>query len=283
MKIFKKTGIILTAIIIMIALSTNGFADDLAKQAATNKNDKSGTNPINFQRDLRIYNEYSWLNTEGDGSQNLTTLEFRTPFAGGKWQWRVRARYNWIEADLNDDGNDDVDESGLGDTDMRFLTVPYLKGMNAFAAALEVFFDTASEDELGTGTTSLGPQVFYARFFRGGFLAWKSGGLFAPGLQYKFSIDEDSDRDDVDQIVIDLNFLVQDKSKQSWFFADPQIVFDNENDTEFAILDFEFGWMMTKWFLNLKGHSFYIRPSVGVGADRPADGSIEIGYKIVGW
>lgn len=283
MKIFKNAGLILTAIIIMIALSTNGFADDTTEQQATDKNDKTGTNPINFQRDLRIYNEYSWLNTEGDGSQNLTTLEFRTPFAGGKWQWRVRARYNWIEADLNDDGNDDIDESGLGDTDMRFLTVPYLKGLNAFAVAMEVFFDTASEDALGTGTTSLGPQVFFVRFFQGGFLAWKGGGLFAPGLQYKFSIDEDSDRDDVDQILIDLNFLAMGTSKKHWFFTDPQIVFDNENDTEFALLDFEFGWMMTNWFPNLKGHSFYIRPSVGVGADRPADGSVEIGYKIVGW
>ena len=98
MKIFKNAGLILIAIIIMIAFSTNGFADDVAKQQATDKKDKTGTNPVNFQRDLRIFNEYSWFNTEGDGSQNLTTLEFRTPFAGGKWQWRVGAHYNWIEA-----------------------------------------------------------------------------------------------------------------------------------------------------------------------------------------
>jgi hypothetical protein len=52
--------------------------------------DKTGTNPVNFMREIRLYNEYSRLNTEGDGSQNLTTMEFRTPFAGGKWQWRFR-------------------------------------------------------------------------------------------------------------------------------------------------------------------------------------------------
>lgn len=72
------------------------------------------------------------------------------------------------------------------------------------------------------------------------------------------------------------------QDKQSWFFTDPQIVFDNETDKEFAIV--EFGWMMSKW-KNLPGHrhSFYIRPSVGVGADRPTDYSVELGYKIVGW
>ena len=64
--------------------------EGLAKEAVTDKNDKSGTNPINFQRDLRIYNEYLWLNTAGDGNQNVTTLEFRTPFADGKWQFRTR-------------------------------------------------------------------------------------------------------------------------------------------------------------------------------------------------
>jgi hypothetical protein len=278
MNILNKTQCILILLVVLLVFSTNGMA-----QEQTDKSDKTGTNPVNFQRDIRLYNEFSWLNTKGDGNQNLTTLEFRTPFAGGKWQWRVRARYNSIEADLNDDGNDDIDEFGLGDTDMRFLTVPYVKGLNAFAVAMEVSFDTASEDALGTGTTSLGPQMFYVRFFQGGFLAWKGGGLFAPGLQYKFSIDEDSDRDDVDQILIDLNFLAMGTSKQFWFFTDPQIVIDNENDNEFMILDLEFGWMMTIWFPNLKGHSFYIRPSVGVGAYRPTDGSVELGYKIVGW
>lgn len=279
----NKSKCFLLSLVALVAFSANSFADDLAQEEATDKNDKTGTNPVNFQRDIRLYNEYSWLNTAGDGSQNVTTLEFRSPFADGKWQFRMRARYNSIEADLNDDGIDDIDESGVGDTDIRFLTVPYLKGANAFAAALEVFFDTASEDALGSGATSLGPQMFYVRFFQGGFGPFQGGGLFAPGLQYKFSVDEDTGRSEVDQILIDLNYLAMAKDKQSWFFTDPQIVIDNENDQEFALVDLEFGWMMTNWFEDLKGHSFYIRPSIGVGNDRPSDGSIEIGYKIVGW
>ena len=285
MKSYITFIIVLIAFVVSVVLHSAGFAqeDDAAAEEATDKSDKTGTNPINFQRDIRVHNQYSWLNTAGDGNQNLTTLEFRTPFADGKWQWRVRARHNWIEADLNDDGSDDIDESGIGDIDMRVLTVPYLEGANAFAAAMEVFFDTASDDALGSGTTSLGPQVFYVRFFRGGVGPYKGGGLFAPGFQYKFSIDEDDGRSETDQFLIDLNLLVMAEDKQSWFFTDPQIVIDNENDTEFAIIDIEFGWMMTKWFENLKGHSFYIRPSVGVGGDRPTDGSIEVGYKIVGW
>jgi hypothetical protein len=188
-----------------------------------------------------------------------------------------------MAADSNNDGKDDIDDSGLGDINFRLLTVPYFKGANAIAIALEVFLNTASEDNLGAGTTSLAPVIFYGRFFRGGFGPWKKGGLFAPGLQYKFSVDEDDGRADTEQAIIDINFLLQAKDGQSWLFAEPQIVFDLENNTEFAIIDIEFGWMMTKWFENMAGQSFYLRPTFTVGTDRFTDYGIEVGYKFIGW
>jgi len=267
------TRIVLSLLFTM--LSVNTFSSEQVKSPL--KTDKSGTNPINFQREARIYNEYSWLNTQGDGNQSFTTMEFRTPFAGGKWQFKLKAHYNSIEADLNNDGHDDINDSGIGDFDLRFLTVPFLDMENkqAFAVALEVFVDTASEDSLGTGTTSLGPQMFYVKFFK--------NGLFSPALQYKFSIDEDKGRDKIDQVLIDLYFMRMAEDKQSWFLADPQIVIDNETNKEFSIVDFEFGWMMSKWWPEMKGHSFHIRPGVGIGTDRPMDGSIEVGYRIIGW
>jgi len=241
------------------------------------ESDRTGTNPVNFQKDIRLYNEYSWLNSAGDGSQNMTTLELRSPFAGGKWQWRMRARYNMIKADLNGDGIYDLDKSGMGDLDMRFLTIPVLDIPNkqAWAVGLELFFNTASEDALGSGTTSLGPQIVYVKFLE--------HGLFAPAIQYKFSIHEDSGRSETDQVLIDLNYLQMAEDKQSWFFTNPKTVIDNEHNLEYALVDFEFGWMMTNWYPEMKGHSFYIRPSFGIGHDRPKDGSLELGYKIIGW
>jgi hypothetical protein len=276
MKILSKLSLVLMTTVTLTLASTNILAqsDNLKEKL---EKDKTGTNPVNFSRDFRIYNEFTELNTEGDGTQNVTTAEIRLPFAKGKWQWRLRARFTSIEADLNGDGIDDIDESGLGDWDMRFLTVLNFdkQTLQAWATGLEVFLNTADEDALGAGSTSLGPQIFWVQFFK--------GGLFAPGLQYKFSIDEDDGRDEVDQILIDLNYLKMADDKQSWFFTDPQLVFDNENDVEFAIVDLEWGWMMTNWNPDKKGQSFYVRPSIGVGADRPTKGSIEIGYKWVGW
>ena len=257
-------------------LATMAFPSVVFSQEVGEQEDQTGTNPTNFQREFRVYNEYSWLDTAGDGSQNLTTFDYRMPIVDGKWQWRVRGRYNSLSADTNNDGIDNIDGSGFGDLDMRFLTIPILDmaKRRAVAYGVEVFLDTASESALGTGTTALGPQAFFVKFLE--------SGLFAPGIQYKFSIDEDTGRSDVDQLLIDLNFLKMAGDQQSWFFTDPQLVFDRETKKEFSVVDFEFGWMMSKW-TDLRGHSFYVRPSVGIGADRPTDYSIEIGYKIVGF
>ena len=277
MKIINSRTIPL--LLVMGLFTSQTFAQELTTddQAESQSSDRTGTNPVDFQREVRGYNEYTWLNTAGDGSQNLTTAEFRTPILDGKWQFRAKGRFNSLSADVTGNGTDDVDDSGFGDIDLRFLTVFSLnkEAGTAWAGGVEVFLNTASEDVLGSGATSLGPQIFYVKFLK--------NGLFAPGLQYKFSIDEDRGRSKIDQIFIDLNYMRMADDKQSWFFTDPQFVIDNESNVEFAIVDFEWGWMMSKWNKNLQGHSFYVRPSIGLGTDRPTDGSIELGYKIVGW
>jgi hypothetical protein len=263
----------LICFIVFASLDARGAEEPKAAMKA----DKTGTNPVNFTYDFRLYNEFVWLNTDGDGEQNVTTVEFRAPFADGKWQFRVKARAVTIEADVNDDGVDDLDESGFGDVGIRLLTVPYLDMSKklAFAVGFETFLNTASEDELGSGTTSLGPQAFLV-FFK----PFGINGLFAPGYQHKFSVDEDDGRSEIHQGLIDLNFLWLAQNKQYWFFCDPQIVLDYEENKEYLIIDLSVGAMLDR-YLGTKGHSAYLRPSIGVGTDRPTDGSIEVGYKII--
>jgi hypothetical protein len=268
---------VLVAVVVGLGASPLGVMAQEDAQAAM-KGDKTGTNPINFTYDARIYNEYQWLNTAGDGHQNLTTFEFRAPLLDGKLQFRVKARHVDIAADVNDDGTDELDDSGLGDTDIRFLTVPYMNMEKKFAiaAGLEAFLDTAAEDALGSGATSLGPQIF-AVFFApfGGLID-----LMAPAYQHKFSVDEDDGRSEVHQGFFDVFFLKMSKSKTFWTLVNPTAVVDYENDTEFLLVDVEVGGMLDK-VLGTKGHSAYLRPGVQIGSDRPADGSIEAGYKII--
>jgi hypothetical protein len=245
-------------------------AEDVKEQFAK---DKTGTNPVNFTFDARLYNEYRWLNTAGDGGQNLTTFEFRAPFASGKWQFRGKVRAVDLKADFNDDGTDDVDEFGFGDTDLRLMTVPYMNLEKKMAVALgvEFFLNTASEDELGAGATSVAPLIFLGFFNPIG-----PGSVLFPGYQHTFSIDESDGRSKVHSGLIDM-FLVQTfKENKYWGYVDPQIILDYENDIEFMLLEIQGGMMVGP-----AGHSAYIMPSFGVGTDRPYDFSLEVGYKIV--
>ena len=254
--------------ILVLALSfgmapSQAVAQEDAQLAS--KKDKTGTNPINFTFDARLYNEYRWLNTAGDGDQNITTFEFRMPLAGGKWQFRSKIRYESIDIDMAG-----VDEAGMGDTDIRFLTIPYLKKF-AVATGVEFFLDTASEDALGKGATIVGPMIFLGFFNPIG-----KGSILVPGYQHKISIDEDSGRSKVNEGLIDMFLVKTFKSNQYWGFIDPQILLDYENNKEFMLLELQAGMMIGD-----KGHSAYIMPSFGVGDDRPYDTSVEVAYKII--
>lgn len=302
MKIFKGITFILLAL--LLTLSTNGLAQDeqqtqdeekaveqleeqaealqplesveVNKEAAATdikaqmEKDSTGTNPLNFTNDARLYNEHMWLNTLGDGYQNITTFEFRTPFANGKWQFRGKVRGSILKADFNNDGIDDVDDSGFGDTDIRFMTIPYLKKFG-FAWGVEFFLDTASDPSLGTGANSIGPFIGLAKFNPFG-----PGSLFVPLYQHKFSVDEDKGRDKVHQGILDLFMVKTFNQNKYWGYIDPQIVLDYENKKEFMLIEIQAGMMAGP-----KGGSAWIMPSIGVGNDRPYDFSLEVGYKLV--
>ncbi|MCK5485880.1 MAG: hypothetical protein KAI86_06685, partial [Desulfobacterales bacterium] len=231
----------------------------------------------NFTFDARLYNEYQWLNTAGDGGQNITTFEFRAPFADGKWQFRSKLRAVDLKADFNDDGTDDVDDFGFGDIDVRFMTIPYINMQKKLAVALgvEFFLNTASEDSLGAGAWTVAPLVFLPIFNPLG-----PGSIFVPGYQHKISFYEDSGRDQVHLGLIDFFLVKTFAQNQYWAYIDPQIVLDYENSREFMLVELQGGMMLDK-FVGSKGHSIWILPSFGVGSDRPYDFSFEVGYKYI--
>ena len=155
------------------------------------------------------------------------------------------------------------------------LTVPYLDVPNKFAIAtgVEIFFPTGSDDVLSTNAISIGPQVFFAFFAPFGGLV----DLIAPGYQHEFSVWEESGAGNIHQGNLDLFILKTFNNRQQWILLNPQGVIDYENDLAFGLFDAEFGTMLNY----MPGHSAYVRPSAGLGSDRPYDVSIEVGYKII--
>lgn len=199
------------------------------------------------------------------------------PILDGNLQVRTRIRMTHLEADLNDDGRDDLDSFGLGEIDIRFLGVPYInmKKRVAVAVGFETFLPTGNST-VGSERLTLGPQIFGVWFAPFGI----KGTLVAPAYQHKYSIYEQDSVDFLHQGLIDVFLLWTSPKKQFWVLADPQILIDYRSDTEFSLLDIEMGTMLDR-VIGLKGHSVYVRPSAGLGADRPYDASVEVGYKIV--
>ena len=228
--------------------------------------DNTGTNPINFTYDWRSHREMLDLGS-GDNSLTIQTIQQRFPV--GKTQLQIRVRHSSLSLDPDGNGTS-TETSGIGDWDARLLYVPKVSASGAIAVGMEAGIPAASNDFLGNGKWTLGPQVFLVKFRPG-----LGATLIAPAYQYVFSVAGDDARADVSRSQFDIFGLWLDTNKRWWFMANPQAVIDHENDLGFALFEVEYGRMM------FAGLSAYSRPSLGIGTDRPYDWSVELGLKII--
>jgi hypothetical protein len=252
--------------------------------------DNSGTNPVNFTYDFRLYTELAQLPNDG-GSLVTNTAEFRLPLGrdianlqgggpgslfydmGERLQLRTRIPYQNLSVDNPAEapfGSSEV--SGIGDINFRLLGIAYASQKVIVAPGLEAWFDTASNDALGAGQTLLGPVAF-AVF--PGILGGRS--LFAPGYQYVFDVGGGGGLSDVSLSLIDLYFVWMLAEGKNWLIVDPQISLDHENSEESMTVEVEWGYMIVPQ----SGISTYLRPGFGVGVDRPYSWNVEIGLKFV--
>jgi hypothetical protein len=267
---------------LILISSAQGFAQD--------KKDNTGTNPANFSYDFRLITEMADFKDNG-GSLLKHTAEISMPLGrdianlrgdeegsffydmGKMFALRFRAPYQNLSIDNPSNAPFGTSEvSGIGDFSARLIGIAYASKRLVIAPGLEAFFDTASNDALGSGKNALGPVVF-AVF--PGILGGKS--LFAPGYQYVFDIGGDDNRSDISRSQIDLYFVWLLAKGRNWLIANPQIILDHENSVELGTVEAEWGFMIAP----KQGISAYLRPGVGVGADRTYDWNLEFALKFV--
>jgi hypothetical protein len=271
-----------TISLVLAGLVVTGMA--LPAQA---QEDNTGTNPVNFTYDFRLYTEMASLPID-DSSLITNTFEIRWPFGrdvanlkgvgagspyhdmGRRFGMRFRARYSNLSVTVPGSGPSSL--SGIGDMDARLLYLPYIGKKTILALGLEGFFDTATNDALGSGKISLGPTVIGV--FPG--LVGR-GSLFAPAYQYVFDVGGSSDRADISRSQLDLYFVWALAGGKNWLIVDPQVIFDHENDTIPALTEVEWGFMIAPKV----GASGWLRPGVGIGSDRLYDWNLEVGAKFV--
>lgn len=186
--------------------------------SARAQEDNSGTNPANFTYEFRWPFGQDVSNVVGKGpTGTLYGL-------GTKFGMRVRAKYSNLSLTVPGQGTAGV--SGIGDFDARLLYLPYVSAKLFIAVGLEAFFNTATNDALGSGKTSLRPIVFAV--FPG--LLGKTS-LFAPAYQYVFDVAGSDDRAYISRSQIDLYLVWTLAAGKNWLIVDPQVVIDHANDT----------------------------------------------------
>ena len=241
------------AVLIICFVSASLFAQE---------KDNSGTNPVNFTNDFRMWMEIDML--QGDNSYIKQAFEYRTPLSK-----TVAARFRGYKIDLSLGRGSTT--TGFGDMDVRVIWVANVNQKGALAFGLEATFNTATHPFLGTGKTTLGPQAFKVFFQPFGI----KGAILAPAYQYVFDVAGDDDRAAVSRSGIDLFFVWLAANKKHWVTINPTVVLDHENEKEFALFDVEVGQMM------FGPTSSYIRPGIGIGTDRPYNWNIEFGFKVI--
>jgi hypothetical protein len=284
----KKVYMKILTLFVLVAIATTAFAQEEKaekaeepKKAEEAKKDNTGTNPVNFTYDFRLSQEMQQFKDNG-GSQNKSYFEFRAPLGrdianvegqeagqylwdlGSTWAVRFRGYYNTVN--FNDAANTTV--SGIGDFDARILTVAHATSKFAIAPGLEAFFNTASNDKVGSGSTTLAPVVFFAWFN-----ALGKNSIAAPGIQHRISVEGK----DVNQTVLDLYYVKMLAKGKNWLIVNPQPVYDWENETGWMTVDVEWGFMIVP----KSGIGGYVRPGFGVGADRPWNYNFEFALKFV--
>lgn len=224
--------------------------------------DKTGTNPINFQDTFIVWNEYSDLGH--DLYTNQTVFEYAAPLQQNTMT--VRVRIPMVTSNISGDT-----EFGLGDISLRGLKTVELnqKGMYAWVAGLEAWFNTASDVSLGAGKTSLGPLAIFVKFLP------KQKMIIAPSYQQKFSIGGSESRADINMGMIDLYIVKMLEGGKRWVMIDPQFLIDFENDAAFGGL-----FKVTYGMYMGEGKSIYLKPGIGFG-EQPVDFSLETGFKVV--
>ena len=114
------------------------------------------------------------------------------------------------------------------------------------------------------------------------FYAWflGNGSIFAPAWVQTFGL-EGGNADGVNVNVTTIDFYYVPKLKNPKFYMtfDPAVIHDWESGDTFGSLQITFGMMTGRMF---GGDSqVFIKPGILVGGDKPADWSVQAGFKVL--
>lgn len=236
-------------------------ADDLAA-----KKENDGTDPTSPVRFVKASYEHLELSLPaslpGDNS-NIFWLEYQEPFG------RTSMKFKLPIASVDAQGDSSY---ALGDVSAKLSHVLSVTPTHGIVLGAEMIFNTASRPELGTGKTVFKPSAIYAVFLKGGH-------IFAPALVHSVSIAGADDRENVNATTIDFYFVPKLANPRFYMTLDPALTKDWHNDAFFLVTSLTVGYTIGP-MLGGKGQVF-VKPSFGLGSDKPTGWGIQAGFQLI--
>jgi hypothetical protein len=168
-----------------------------------------------FARTEFLY-RYAQFTGDFDGSSFIHRLYAPYRFKSG-WIFSGRYEIPVIHSDVPSRDNPNGDyEFGLGDISTQFLFIRPTATRWSFASGVQLFWPTASQDQMGLGKYLAGPTagiVYHPE-------SWESGGFVGMLVSDLFDYEGKDNREDVHQLVVqpmlNYNFEV---GESFWFFT----------------------------------------------------------------
>lgn len=253
---------LLASLVLVIGLAASASAQGLfgVSPHQPPADDKTGTNPLNLQQQVDVFNTFIALDTL---YLNTTTYRHAIPL----FHRRVRVAGMLPIGFSNLTG---LTEGGLGDVGADLEWVPWLSARGGLVTGVRTTWNTATSDGLGYG--GVNTVMPYAQYV----LQPSMRTLVAPFVAYRTSIGGDEYAPEYGDTLVGVTAVWR-PTPRLWVSTTPQILLDGSNDRTYGDVGGEVGYLL------LDRLSTWVRPTVGFGTDgdKPYDWGITIGFRIV--
>lgn len=245
----------LLALILMLA-TVHGASQVVAQEA------DNGTDPTKLRR--MLWGSYEFMDVGQEISRRTAKLMFENPITD-----KTSLRVTVPVVGFNTPGPNA--HAALGDIALRATHLLSVTRERGIVLQGEVFADSAARRELGNGTTVLKGTVIYAKFLEG-------GQIFAPAFSHAQSINGDNQ---MRETTADFYFVPRLKNPAWYMTIDPAVIQNWEEDRTYASIAVTTGRAVGQIAGGLA--QVYLKPNVFIGGERPADWSIEAGFRVIGF
>ena len=220
--------------------------------------DRTGTNPANFRHVVDLSNRFDSVDDE------LFVDQVTWRYAHGFARRRMRAR---VELPLTFGNVTGRTEAGLGDVGVGLEWLAAARGRVAVFAGVDLTFDSSTNEALAIGHHTAAPII-------GVVVAPRTDTTLSLVYDQRISLNAVEGRPDVNKGTLEAA-VVRRFLESMWARAVTSLDLDVEQDDTWGTIQGEWGRLLSG------GLSTWVRGGAGLGTSKPADWTLEFGFRVV--